>query len=468
MRATLFLFALLLSQVFCADSTYYVSPNGDDTNNGSEDSPFQTIAKAYNATEDPSESVKIYFYPGTYGGVENTAFNFTGPLTINWVQNSSLAEGESDLVQFDCTAAASLPCFFSNTSITINGLDSDSGNMKVTFTDCSTCITVDNTLNSDDINDDYVISVNGVSFNEVSQSAILGFYLHTVDITDSYFSDGQAGGLTLIGLHNVDDQITIQSTNFTSLNKNVLTITNNTKTLVENCIFTNSFVSITGQDRKDSQAVLGPNTFVANQGATPYIIDLQTGVYTVKDSKVSAQQTGGINVFDSETTSIINSTFETGLAQNGGAGYFENVTALTISENCQFNSNSATFYGGAIYLVNSTVHLDATNFTDNSAVDGSAIGCTGNETIVYYDNTTVNFYASAGPGPNSTFIQNTCQQVIQTLQSSLVVSSLDTGGSDAWIWVLVSIAILVVILIIVAAVGFVIYQRKRQSYTRMD
>ena len=413
MRA-IFIFTLLLAQVFCA--TYYLSPDGsDEEGDGSEESPFKTVAKIFNSTQDPTEPLELYFYPGMYGGKYNVGFSFTNPLTLNYFPNNSLGEGQANIVQFDCTSAASVPCFSSTTSITMKGLDGDSVNVMLLMSDCSICLSVDNSANNNSISEYYFISVTGVSFEAISEEAIFGYSLCSVEITNSYFSNVLRSTLSLIGIFNVKDMITIQRTNFISINQNVLTITNTTQTIVENCSFTNSFISITGQDQTFSEIVLDSNAFIGNIGAVPYVITLQTGIFTVRDSTISTMQIGCIQIVDSDFTSIINSTFQMGVALNGGAGYFANVATLTISGNSQFNSNAATFYGGGIYLANSTVHLADTQFSDNAAVDGSAIGCSGNGETVFYDNTVL-FTGSQGSGPSPTYIQNTCKQV-QTISN---------------------------------------------------
>ena len=416
MRA-IFIFTLLLAQVFCA--TYYLSPDGsDEGGDGSQYSPFKTVAKVvvvFNSTQDPTEPLELYFYPGVYGGKDNVGFSFTVPLTFYYSPNNSLAAGQAFGVQFDCTSAASVPCFSSTTSITMKGLDGDSVNVMLLMSDCSICLSVDNSANNNSISEYYFISVTGVSFEAISEEAIFGYSLCSVEITNSYFSNVLRSTLSLIGIFNVKDMITIQRTNFISINQNVLTITNTTQTIVENCSFTNSFISITGQDQTFSEIVLDSNAFIGNIGAVPYVITLQTGIFTVRDSTISTMQIGCIQIVDSDFTSIINSTFQMGVALNGGAGYFANVATLTISGNSQFNSNAATFYGGGIYLANSTVHLADTQFSDNAAVDGSAIGCSGNGETVFYDNTVL-FTGSQGSGPSPTYIQNTCKQV-QTISN---------------------------------------------------
>ena len=416
MRAV-FIFTLLLAQVFCA--TYYLSPDGsDEGGDGSQYSPFKTVAKVvvvFNSTQDPTEPLELYFYPGVYGGKDNVGFSFTVPLTFYYSPNNSLAAGQAFGVQFDCTSAASVPCFSSTTSITVSGAypSENSPFSVLLFSYCSICLSVDNISNN--INYYNTISVNGVLFEEISEEAIFGYSLYSVEITNSYFSSAQATTLSFIALFNIENEIIIQTSYFEAPNKSALAIANTTNTVVKGCTFINTFISITGQNQIGSRVILDSNLFFTSSGLAPYVITLQTGTFAIKNSTVTCSQIGAIRVIDSGSTSITNSTFQMGVAQNGGAGYFANVATLTISGNSQFYSNIATFYGGGIYLANSTVHMADTQFSDNAAVDGSAIGCSGNGETVFYDNTVL-FTGSQGSGPSPTYIQNTCKQV-QTISN---------------------------------------------------
>ena len=419
MRATYLLLAILFAQVFC-DTVYLSANTGSDDGEGTEENPFQTFNKAFNST-DGTASLEIYLYPGVYGGVNNTGLTYAGALTINWYQNSTAVAGDASAAQIDCTSAVTTsgaPCLASETSITISGLD-DNGLPQISFSYCGVCLSLNKT--AEDKDSDYVLDITGVSFTGVTQYAISATDIYSVSISNSTFSDTGGDGLSLVHLINVEDDILIENSQFNSLNKNSLFIVNTTLTELDNNSFTDAKIYIQGVDQSDSQVIVDTNVFV-DSGVT-YTLTLTNGVFTIKNSKFNSQS-GALDVSFSDTTSIINTSFEAGAQVEGGAAKFENVTTVTISENSFFSGNAATTFGGAIYSANSTVHIDATNFTFNAAIDGAAVGCL-NGTNIYYDNTTVIFSSNTNTDPKGTDIQNTCVIHIQSFQSSLVVSSLN-------------------------------------------
>ena len=466
MRATqlIFLLALLITQVLC--ETYYLSATGStEEGDGTETNPFSSFAKAFNAT-DGSSPLELYVFPGLYAGEDNTGVSYAGALTINWYQNNTAEEGDPTTVEIDCTSSQALACLSSGTSITINGLD-ESENPQIIFQDCGICVSINKT--TEEKSASYFVDIEGVTFDEVTQYAVFADNIYQATISNSSFTDNDAAGLTLISLSNVDELIEILDNYFSSTNQNALFLFNVTKAEVYRNTFENAFIFAQGLNSA-SQVLITNNTFSSNANivASTYVVTLNIGTFTVESTKFNTQGISALKSSMSPTTSILGSSFEMGDGIDGGAAYFENVDTVTVSENCYFYQNIASGFGGAIYLVNSSIHMDATNFTGNVAVNGAAIGCAGNETVSY-DNTTVVFLGNSnlGPGTDLSYIQNTCNIQIQSFQTSLVVSTID-NSSDAWIWILVSIAIVFIVLIIIAVAVFVIYQRKRQSYTRMD
>jgi Right handed beta helix region len=72
-----FFLQTMLSGQFAGATTYYVSPGGNDSNPGTESSPFQTFGKAKDVVRSTpkSEPITVYIRKGTYSLIQPLAFN---------------------------------------------------------------------------------------------------------------------------------------------------------------------------------------------------------------------------------------------------------------------------------------------------------------------------------------------------------------------------------------------------------
>ena len=72
-----FFLQTMLSGQFASAATYYVSPGGNDSNPGTESSPFQTFGKAKDVVRSTpkSEPITVYIRKGTYSLTQPLAFN---------------------------------------------------------------------------------------------------------------------------------------------------------------------------------------------------------------------------------------------------------------------------------------------------------------------------------------------------------------------------------------------------------
>jgi len=271
---------------------------------------------------------------------------------------------------------------------------------------------------------------------------------------------------------NIINTIKIDSSNFTSANT-TLVITNCNDTEIDNSLFDSVTLVYSGIDLEESQLVVD-NCQFGDSGAVGYryIIELTMGTFAIKNSKIDAKLTfGGISVINSGTTSLINTTIENCSAGRGAGIYYYNVETATISEGCVFYMNTAQLEGGAIYVNNSTLFIDSTNITYNSAIgNGPAISCSDSLTgIINYDNETTIISNNSVPSNSSLPQINNCAVDSNAeFASSLVFSSEDDGGgSSAWIWIIVALVAVLVIVVIISGVAFFLYSRKRSSYTTM-
>ena len=120
-----------------------------------------------------------------------------------------------------------------------------------------------------------------------------------------------------------------------------------------NCLFTGDFVNNTA----------GEHGGAVNYKKTPHNITFNGNFINN-----SAKYGGGINFFESFENITFNGEFIGNSAGNGGA---INTYSGTV-ENCKFVNNTATFYGGAVYIQgNGTV--TNSNFTENTALVGGAL-----------------------------------------------------------------------------------------------
>ena len=79
------------------------------------------------------------------------------------------------------------------------------------------------------------------------------------------------------------------------------------------------------------------------------------------------------NFKETENFNVVNSTFTRNTAKYAGAiDTYGTKNAHII--NSSFDDNAATLYGGAMYMTGDKGLIDNCNFTNNRAVNGSAIG----------------------------------------------------------------------------------------------
>jgi len=130
----------------------------------------------------------------------------------------------------------------------------------------------------------------------------------------------------------------------------------NASPTISNCVFINN--------KSGSDGYLGSYTYgggaIYNQyGSNPSIVDC------VFRANQASGNGGAIFNVDSSSPSIANCLFETNLAEKGGA-ICNTSSSSCILSGCTFQQNLATFYGGAVYLLeNCEVSITASNFESN-------------------------------------------------------------------------------------------------------
>ena len=100
-----------------------------------------------------------------------------------------------------------------------------------------------------------------------------------------------------------------------------------------------------------------------------------------RNSTGTIRRVGGVLVVFNSTILIANSTFENNRADLGGA-FFVEESDITLDES-QFQNNFATFDGGAIYLLESNLIVNCSNFSNNTVETGRAPGAYGLGGVIY-------------------------------------------------------------------------------------
>ena len=101
-------------------TNYYVSPWGDDTNDGSKNNPFKTIKQAISKGFEENEYVNVYLLEGNYNGTGNTNVDISslksvGIVNIYGIYNKTIIDGLDSTIGFKL---GSIDVNFYNVTIT--------------------------------------------------------------------------------------------------------------------------------------------------------------------------------------------------------------------------------------------------------------------------------------------------------------------------------------------------------------
>lgn len=177
---------LLFSSVAFSQSAIYVSPNGNDSNNGrSPETPFKTLTKAVN-TMVPGTTV--YIMPGTYKSGVSIASNHSG------TENSYItfkAYDDNDRPKFYVGGAGKWNCFDIQASyIILDGLELEGYNQTFTEADsvaAAACVTASSVTN-----DAAKYNTNGISIGKGGKN---GGFPHHVTVRNCVVHDFPGCGI---------------------------------------------------------------------------------------------------------------------------------------------------------------------------------------------------------------------------------------------------------------------------------
>ncbi|WP_323736471.1 right-handed parallel beta-helix repeat-containing protein [Methanosphaera sp. ISO3-F5] len=318
-------------------SKIYVSTKGNDSNNGTENSPKRTIKDAIKSVKSGGT---IHITPGKYyesGLTINKNINIIGENTKTTIINSQ------DKQAIKITAKANLKLFTIQQAKT-NGSGGAIHNKGILKLENMT-ITTSTAKQS-----------GGAIYNE-GQLSIINSTLRQNNATN--------GG----AIYNTNRAL-LKNCLFTKNNaRSGSSIYTNGYLNIEECNFTknqNTTIYITNNETRIKSSKFTYNN--ATNGGSIYNKQSILKINNVTFTKNNAKTSGG-TIYNTGTTNIRNSQFKSNTAHYGATITNKNTTIL---HNNRFSNNNATLSGGAIY---NTAKLSIKNntFHNNRATNGGAI-----------------------------------------------------------------------------------------------
>jgi len=321
-------------------STYYVSPGGNDANDGLTDTtPFKTIKKAIDTGFTNGVYVNIYLLPGTYSGDGNvnlTLENCTGYLNLMGLYyNQSIIDGNGTnwAFNFGSNVTANLMNLtVRNCSITgsSKGIVISTGTSMGTINPIYKKIIIKDCIFEDNVAKSYSAVVRLVS-GLVENSS----FIHNAG-TSLYLSTGYSQDVPVL----VSNSIFINNFNMTTSNYGVLLLGNTpvleNSTFINNSVNGSYIVSLTGYA---GNAVSRNNQFINN--TNPYVNGATDGVI-VSGYFLSSNDTFEGNNVSSIVNSgtFVNDTFKNNIFTTGNRAIFYLSGSQLNVTNCTYTNNS--------------------------------------------------------------------------------------------------------------------------------
>ena len=221
--------------------------------------------------------------------------------------------------------------------------------------------------------------------NQAKNGASIFSYTSTVDIDNSTFINNEAVHWSLI--YGYNSTMTVSNTIFANMSSKYATAiyTEEKKLTVLNSKFINLFAEATAGaiGCKETSVTIDGCSFInvtSSKNAGAVYVDINSrnihdNTVTITDSLFEncSSNFGGAYIQLGGKLNLVNSDFKNNLAKYyGGALYLSNTTPLI--GNCRFNKNIAEYRGGAAYIDDSNVIISSCDFINNDAIDfGSGI-----------------------------------------------------------------------------------------------
>ncbi|MCL2688106.1 MAG: hypothetical protein FWE58_06180, partial [Methanobrevibacter sp.] len=386
--AILFVFTVIINVPNVDATNYTVDTNGNDSAGGIS-SPFKSVGRAIDVTNNGVGGDNITINAGTYKSSEgHNVSNLTISKNVNIYSAKYLGKSGLDTI-LDGEKKGWF--FYINPGVTVNiyGIIFKNGN---------------GTLGGGISSDRGVCNLNNVSFiNCTSASGGGAIYVGdgSINIIASNFENNTVGQDSSGGAIYVDGgSVNLIACNFTANNANaggaVFIFTNNNVEIVD-CIFKNNVANNNGGAIlffKSNNVRVSNSSFTNNNGyvggairiedsnvdviacnfTVNYVnsvggaICIEGGNVKLSDSIFTGNKGnvgGAVLIWEGNNVNLINCTFEYNTANYGGAVCVEDDNVNII--NSTFNENNASIAGGAIYIGANNVKVSGSNFTGNIA-----------------------------------------------------------------------------------------------------
>ena len=348
---------------------FWVSPNGFDGNDGTIDSPFQSIGHAIDSGFEKSFNVIVHLLEGTYTGENNVELTIanTGSLQIiGENKNNVIIDGENIhwFVKSDTNVTIKNVKFINGYSNTRDLITTKEYRNGYYYSVAGSSLYLENCIiDKSKVEDNYIL--NGVSFNKLTYTNNIGI-MGASDVVNSYFEN------------NTNPEVP-QAT--TPNPHSIGGIIKGAKNIVNSSFINNS--AYNGGVIWAESNVVSSNSYYADNSAVNngvFYINYKYKFTSYNDTFVnnSAVNNGVIGFRldyshyapNPPTFDIVNGTFVNNHAEKAGVLIMQRGTII----NSSFINNSAD-YGGAIIILptnaggvsSNMIRLENLTFEDNSA-----------------------------------------------------------------------------------------------------
>ena len=421
----IFIILTSVTSVSAASTVYINATGGSDSNNGSIDSPYQTIGKGIKSAD---ENGTVQIADGIYSGEGNTNITINRSMTITGQsQNKTIINGSGTNWIFNIGSGVTVTILnltMTNATITGNGGGAISNRGNLTVTNC-TFTSNTASIGGAIYNKGNITALSGCTFNSntaTNGGAIFNYNGTINNLSGCTFTDNVAN--TIGGaIFNYNGTINVNGCTFTgnTADEAAGAICSNGNLTVTNCTFIGNNARWGGAIYNVDSAIITLNDckFTGNTATyggaiTNYLSTLNMSDCTLTGN--NAQWGGAILNYGSTSTGLNGCTFTGNTATYGSAIY--NYYSTIILNNCTFKDNTATTSGGAIYNgLGSTLNMSNCTFTGNNTPDGGAIynkgtitglsGCTFTGNNATYGGAINNFEGTITGLSGCTFTGNT-------------------------------------------------------------
>ena len=360
--------ALFCSSCFAAN--WYVSPIGNDANNGtSTSSPVRTVYKAYSVSKTGDS---ILLMPGLYTGSSNmVTFADTRIIQSQDPNSKAVLNGGGG------TCMQAFANYNTNIRVTF---------MDLIFTACTDGITASAYSSTSSVLN---VVVDGVAFESLTNRGIY-FYPYgggVLNVTRSSFTNCGTG----ISAAVTTSSTTTIAISFSSFSNTKIGTTIGTASSSSSGTVAINACNFIGYNSSDSGLVINQKSTTLTVNDSEFrtygaaAVDITT-VYDLNFNNVTffGNYNTGLKLTNIGTGLISNSVFQSNNGTNGGAIYMiGNVNTLLGTNSVYFFNNQAT-NGGAAYISGATLNVQFSTISNNNATAGGDFFCAAGGKVYEY------------------------------------------------------------------------------------